>query len=297
MGDPLQALLEGALGQQAACQLWFHFHEEIKGRWCEICEKWSWENIFTPFSTASYWKKRRQWIFGCWPGKKQVLYIGPLNPKTTINLCQGLMKVSCSNGFAPGDVVRRRRPCLVGDWKIQFTDVFLLSDATDATLNCKNDFVSSLNAFPKRVRLLFGSLILANLAWKFPVFLIWDVYPGSVCFPSRIQDSGSKFFPTWIPDPRFKFFPSRILDPGCISKNLSILTQKNWFLSSKKYDPGFPSRIQIPDLDADFLPIPDPDPWSQIPNPGIKKAPDPWSRIPDPDSQHWRFRVCSGCRG
>jgi hypothetical protein len=35
-GDPLQALLEGALGQQAACQLGFHFHEEIKGRWCEI---------------------------------------------------------------------------------------------------------------------------------------------------------------------------------------------------------------------------------------------------------------------
>ncbi len=73
-GDPLQALLEGALGQQAACQLWFHFQEEIKGRWCEICEKWSWENIFTPFSTASYWKKRRRWLFGCWPSKKQVLY-------------------------------------------------------------------------------------------------------------------------------------------------------------------------------------------------------------------------------
>jgi hypothetical protein len=24
-GDPLHALLEGALGQQVACQLWFHF--------------------------------------------------------------------------------------------------------------------------------------------------------------------------------------------------------------------------------------------------------------------------------
>jgi hypothetical protein len=33
---PLQALLEGALGQQAACQLWFHFQEEIKDCWCEI---------------------------------------------------------------------------------------------------------------------------------------------------------------------------------------------------------------------------------------------------------------------
>ncbi len=35
-GDPLQALLEGALCQQAACQLGFHFQEEIKGPWCKI---------------------------------------------------------------------------------------------------------------------------------------------------------------------------------------------------------------------------------------------------------------------
>ncbi len=57
------------------------------------------------------------------------------------------MKISWSNGFPPGDVVRRRRPSLVGDWKIQFTGVFPLSDATDATLDCKNDMVSSQNAF------------------------------------------------------------------------------------------------------------------------------------------------------
>jgi hypothetical protein len=31
-GNPLQALLEGALGQQAACQLRFHFQEQTKGR-------------------------------------------------------------------------------------------------------------------------------------------------------------------------------------------------------------------------------------------------------------------------
>jgi hypothetical protein len=41
--------------------------------------------------------------------------LGLLSPKTTLNLCQGLMKVSCSNGFAPGDLVQRRRRCLVGD--------------------------------------------------------------------------------------------------------------------------------------------------------------------------------------
>ncbi len=57
------------------------------------------------------------------------------------------MKVSCTNGFAPGDVVRGRRMCLVGDWKIQFTGVFPLYNTTDAALDCKNYLVSSQNAF------------------------------------------------------------------------------------------------------------------------------------------------------
>ncbi len=57
------------------------------------------------------------------------------------------MKVSCSNGLAPGDVVRRWQPCLVGDWKIQFIGVFPLFNATDAALGCKNDSVLSQNAF------------------------------------------------------------------------------------------------------------------------------------------------------
>ena len=145
--------------------------------------------------------------------------------------------------------------------------------------------------FPQRVRLLFGSLSPSKFGDEISSFadlgcLSRILNPESECFPSRIQDTGSKFFPSWIPDPRFEFFPSQVLDPGCISKNLSILTKKKWFLSSQKYDPGFPSRIQIPDLDPDFLPIPDPDPGSQIPNPGIKKATDPWSGIQDPDSQH-----------
>jgi hypothetical protein len=65
------------------------------------------------------------------------------------------MKVSCGNGFAPGDVVRRGRLCLVGDGKIQFTGVFPLSGATDATLDCKNYLVSSQNAFSTK-----GSIII-----------------------------------------------------------------------------------------------------------------------------------------
>jgi hypothetical protein len=76
----------------------------------------------------------------------------------------------------------------------------------------------------------------------------------------------------FIPDPTFFHPGSRIRttvsipDPGSASKNLSILTPKKWFLSSRKYDLGCSSRI--PDPDADFLPIPDP---------GVKKAPDPGS--------------------
>ncbi len=80
-------------------------------------------------------------------------------------------------------------------------------------------------------------------------------------------------------------------------KEFKNFNQIKWFLSSQKYDQGFPSRIRIPDLDPDFLPIPDHNTGSQIANPGIKKTPDPWSQILDPDSQHWRFLVCSGCRG
>ncbi len=105
-------------------------------------------------------------------------------------------------------------------------------------------------------------------------------------------ESWIQIFPSWIPDPGSKLFQSRILDSRCTSKTSSILTKKMVSqLSEILY--GF----SIPDLDPDFLPIPDLDPGSQITNPGIKKAPDPWSRIPDTDSQHWRFLVCSGCSG
>jgi len=54
VGDPLQALLEGALGQQAACQLWFHFW--YKKKYAKYGKKWSWEDILTPYFTPNYWK-------------------------------------------------------------------------------------------------------------------------------------------------------------------------------------------------------------------------------------------------
>jgi hypothetical protein len=112
--------------------------------------------------------------------------------------------------------------------KIQFTGVFPLSDATDVTLDCKNDMVLSQNAFSTK-----GSIIIRFFKFKFGDKI------------SSFADLGKYF------------------------------NQNKWFLSSQKYDPGFPSRIRIPDLHPDFLHIPDPDPGSQIPNPGIKKATDP----------------------
>jgi hypothetical protein len=85
----------------------------------------------------------------------------------------------------------------------------------------------------------------------------------------QIRDVISRIRLFSIPDPD-------CLHPGSSSKNFSILTQKKWLLSSKKYDLGSSSRI--PDQDADFLPIPDP---------GSKGQKGTQSRIPDPDPQHW----------
>ncbi len=108
--------------------------------------------------------------------------------------------------------------------------------------------------FPQRVWLLLSSLSPSKFpdeisSYADPGCLSQIQDPGSRFFPSQILDSGPKFFPSWIPDPGSEFFPSRILDPGSASKNLSILTEKKWFLSSQKYNPGFPpgsgSQIQI----------------------------------------------------
>ncbi len=95
--------------------------------------------------------------------------------------------------------------------------------------------------------------------------------PYSVADPgltSRIRlfsiwDPGSQIWVFFHPGSRIRI------------KEFKYFNPKQWFLSSRKYDPGCSSRIRIPD--PDFLPIPDP---------GVKKAPDPGSRIPDPDPQH-----------
>jgi hypothetical protein len=97
------------------------------------------------------------------------------------------------------------------------------------------------------------------------------------CFKkyTPVQCCGSGMF---IPDPGSDFFPSQIPDPNCFRpgsripiKEFKYFNPKEWFLSSRKYDPGCSSRI--PDPDPDFLPIPDPGSLIQ----GSKRH-----RIPDP---------------
>ncbi len=164
--------------------------------------------------------------------------------------------------------------------------------------------------FPQRVRLLFGYLSPSKFGNEMSSFAdlgclsrildpgSWIPDPGSWVRMFPIPDPGSWIQIFSILDPWSQIWIFSIPDPGFRMhiKEFKYFNQKKWFFSSQKYNPGFPSRIRIPDLDPDYLPIPDPNLGSQIPNPGIKKAPDPWSWIPDPDSQHWRFRVCSGCR-
>ncbi len=89
----------------------------------------------------------------------------------------------------------------------------------------------------------------------------------------------------FIPDPRsrVRLFPSRILDPNFFHpgsrihiKEFKYFNPKNYFSSSRKYDPGCLSRIRV----LIFYP-------SRIPDPGVKKR----HQIPDPDPQHCSVRT------
>jgi hypothetical protein len=84
-----------------------------------------------------------------------------------------------------------------------------------------------------------------------------------------------------IPDPTF-FHPGyriRIVpipDSASASEKCENSNPKKWFLSSKKYDPGYSSRIRILTFYPSRIRILTFYP-SRIPDPGVKKAPDPGS--------------------
>ncbi len=76
--------------------------------------------------------------------------LGLLSPNTTINLCECLINVSWSNGFAPRDVVRRQRATSCWILKNRVHSCFPLFNATDAALHCKNDLTLSQNALSRK---------------------------------------------------------------------------------------------------------------------------------------------------
>jgi hypothetical protein len=102
------------------------------------------------------------------------------------------------------------------------------------------------------------SLSRSSCTGQTSVLCIRDVYRGSRIRIFSIPDPNFS-----IPDPGSEFLPSRIRQ--CHQK-FKYFNPKKWFLSSRKYDPGYSSW----DPDPDFLLI-------RIPDPGVKKR----HRIPD----------------
>ncbi len=149
--------------------------------------------------------------------------------------------------------------------------------------------------YPQRVWLLFGCLSPSKFGDEISSFadpgcLSWILGPGSEIFPSWIPDPESKFFPSPIPNPQSQFFPS--LDPGSRIhiKKFKYFNPKKWFLSSQKYDPGFPSRIRIPRIRIltfypSQIPISDPRSRSWIPDPESSDKKGTGSLIPDTRSR------------
>jgi hypothetical protein len=100
----------------------------------------------------------------------------------------------------------------------------------------------------------------------------WDkraIYSNHCC-GSRMFIPDLTFF---HPGSRIRIFPSRI----CI-KEFKYFNPKKWFLSSRKYNPGYSSRI--PDPDPYFLPNP---------YPGSRGQKGTGSRIRHTDSNHINY--------
>jgi hypothetical protein len=76
------------------------------------------------------------------------------------------MTVSCSNGFTPWDVIWWRHLLVIEKTGSQ---VFFLFNSTNLALYCKNDLVSSQNAFSTEDLIFLWFLV--NAAKKFHIFL------------------------------------------------------------------------------------------------------------------------------
>ncbi len=120
--------------------------------------------------------------------------------------------------------------------------------------------------FPALFFLSYNLQILGGFLTNWQYIIIYNNYTDFF-----ILDPWSWIWIFFIPDPGSRI---RI-------KEFKYFNQKNSFSTLRNM-----IRVFHPGSD------PDPDPGS-----GSWLCTYPRSRIPDPDSQHWRFRVCSGCRG
>jgi hypothetical protein len=158
--------------------------------------------------------------------------------------------------FCSGDIVQRWRQLSVEDWKIQFTSIFPLFNATGLALDCKMTWFHPKMPFPQRVWLLFGSLSRSKFGDEI----------------SSVADPGclSRIYIFSIPDSWSRIQIFSILDPGSWIriKEFKYFNQKKIVFKLSKIWSGF----FIPDLDPGsgswLSPIPDPESLIRIRNTG-----------------------------
>ncbi len=140
--------------------------------------------------------------------------------------------------------------------------------------------------FPQRVRLLFGSLSPSKFGDEISSFadlgcLSRILNSESECFPSQIQDTGSKFFSSWIPWSRIWIFSIRCPGSRMHIKEFKYFNQKNGFSALRNmiqvFHPGSGSRVCILTFYLSQIPILDP--RSRIQGSKRQRIPDPRSRI------------------
>jgi hypothetical protein len=117
--------------------------------------------------------------------------LGLLSSNTTINLCECLINVSWSNGFAPGDVVRRQRVTFCWILKNRVHSCFPLFNTTEVALHCKNDSTLSQNALSTKDLILI-QFFKSYQIWPRDFGSLSSVPPKSRIFIRRTQMGQNK---------------------------------------------------------------------------------------------------------
>jgi hypothetical protein len=93
----------------------FTFRKRKKGRWCEIWQIVELGEHINVFFTAIIENRGSDGFWGNGLAKNKLCtdMLVLFSPKTTLNLCYDLKKVSCSNCFALEEIVQQRQWCLI----------------------------------------------------------------------------------------------------------------------------------------------------------------------------------------